>query len=65
MDGNIYVIDAANAPALGDLREAGPADLIYVRRSATTRKDWARYWDALRQAWARGAFVSLMNNEEA
>lgn len=61
---NIHLIDAANAPALGDIRGAGPDDLIYVGRSATERKDWARYWEAVGVALARGAFVHVMNREE-
>lgn len=63
MIGAFHVIDSANAPATGDLRIAGPGDLIYVRRDATTRADWPRYWDALGVAWTRGAHVTLMNEE--
>ncbi|MCY0926256.1 hypothetical protein OTB20_08555 [Streptomyces sp. H27-H1] len=52
------------APALGDVRSAGPGDLIYIRRAATSRKDWPRYWEAAGVALARGAFVHVMNREE-
>jgi hypothetical protein len=63
--GAVHVIESVNAPATGDIRAAGPDDLIYVRRDATTRKDWPRYWDALGVAWTRGAHVTLLNREES
>ncbi|MGW1828863.1 hypothetical protein ACWCO0_09525 [Streptomyces tubercidicus] len=60
----IHTITDAMAPAIGTIRDAGPDDLIYVLRSATSRKDWPRYWDALGVAFARGAFVHVMNGGE-
>jgi hypothetical protein len=60
----MHVIDAANAPALGDLRFAGPDDLIYIHHAATARKDFPRYWEAIGCALVRGAFVHVINSEE-
>jgi hypothetical protein len=65
VSGALYVIDDADAPALGDVRSAGPDDCIYIRASASTRKDWPRYWEAAGVALARGAFVHVMNREES
>lgn len=59
-----YVVSSTSAPALGDLRLAGPDDTVFVRPDATSRKDWGRYWDALGVAFARGADVVLMRGEE-
>lgn len=61
----VYLVDDANAPATGDLRIAGPGDQIYVRRAATSRRDWPRIWDALGVAWCRGADVYLMREENS
>ena len=58
------VITATTAPALGDLRLATPTDVIHVSPDATSRADWARYWDALGVAWVRGADVVLMRGEK-
>jgi hypothetical protein len=60
----MHLIDDAMAPALGDIRDAGPDDCIYIRPAATTRKDWPRYWEAIGVALSRGAFVHVMNREE-
>jgi hypothetical protein len=60
----LHVIESAGAPALGDVRDCGPGDLIYIRPDATRRKDWPRYWEAAGVALARGAFVHVMNREE-
>lgn len=65
MSGAVLVIDDANAPALGDLRFAGADDLIYVRPSATTRKDFPKYWEAVGVALVRGALVQILNREES
>jgi hypothetical protein len=65
VSGVLHVIESANAPALGDVRDCGPGDLIYIRPDATTRKDWPRYWEAAGVALARGAFVHVMNREES
>ncbi|WP_329168349.1 hypothetical protein OG709_30045 [Streptomyces sp. NBC_01267] len=61
--GAIHVIDDANAPALGDIRGAGPDDCIYIRPAATSRKDFSKYWEAAGVALARGAFVSVLTRE--
>ncbi|MFG2292020.1 hypothetical protein [Streptomyces sp. NPDC048603] len=60
----MFVIDDADAPALGDIRDAGPADCIYIRAAATSRRDWPRYWEAAGVALKRGAFVHVMNRGE-
>lgn len=65
MSGTIHLIDDANAPALGDIRDAGPDDCIYIRVAATGRKDWPKYWEAAGVALARGAFVHVMNREDS
>ncbi|WP_327379410.1 hypothetical protein [Streptomyces sp. NBC_01212] len=59
----IHTIDAAMAPALGDIRQAGDEDMIRVRRSATERKDFAKYWEAVGVALSRGAVVEVINRE--
>ncbi|MFB7114074.1 hypothetical protein [Streptomyces sp. NPDC056291] len=61
----LHVIDDAMAPALGDVRAAGPGDLIYIRPAATSRKDFQRYWLAAGVAMARGAQVVVMRREES
>ncbi|MFF6928324.1 hypothetical protein [Streptomyces californicus] len=58
-----HTIDAANAPALGDIRAAGGEAVIRVRRSATERKDFAKYWLAIGTAFERGAIVDVINRE--
>lgn len=63
MAGAMHVIESAGAPALGDLREAGPDDVVYIFRDATTRADWSRYWDAIGVAFARGAQLSIIRRE--
>lgn len=60
----LHVIDDANAPALGDVRDAGPGDLVYIRPAATFRRDFPKYWEAAGVALARGAQVVVMNREE-
>lgn len=65
MSGAFHVIDVANAPALGDVRDAGPGDLIYVLPDATSRKDFPKYWEAAGVALARGAQVVVMRREES
>lgn len=64
MSGAVHVIDDANAPALGDVRDAGEGDLIYIRRVATTRRDFSKYWEAVGVALSRGAFVSVLQRGE-
>jgi hypothetical protein len=65
VSGAFHVIDAAMAPALGDIRAAGVGDLIYIRPDATSRKDFPKYWEAVGTALVRGALVSVMNREES
>jgi hypothetical protein len=60
----LHVIDDANAPALGDVRDAGTGDLIYIRPAATSRRDFPKYWEAAGVALARGAQVVVMSREE-
>ncbi|MFJ6636607.1 hypothetical protein ACIQMR_35365 [Streptomyces sp. NPDC091376] len=60
----VHLIDDANAPALGDVRDAGPGDLIYIRPAATSRRDFPKYWEAVGVALKRGALVHVMNREE-
>lgn len=52
------------APALGDVRSAGPGDLVYILPDATTRKDFPKYWEAVGVALSRGAQVVVMRREE-
>ncbi|MEU1074330.1 MULTISPECIES: hypothetical protein [unclassified Streptomyces] len=59
----VHVIESVAAPALGDVRDAGPDDLIYIRSDAVDRRDWSKYWEAAGVALARGAFVHVMNRE--
>ncbi|MER5501338.1 hypothetical protein ABT096_29615 [Streptomyces sp. NPDC002561] len=56
-----HVIAATSAPALGDIRQAGPGDRVVVRRSAAERKDFAKYWEAVGAALSRGAWVGVIN----
>ncbi|GAA3018668.1 hypothetical protein [Streptomyces fulvorobeus] len=60
----IHTIDDVNAPALGDIRAAGGEAVIRVRKSATERKDFAKYWEAVGVAFSRGAVVQVVNREE-
>ncbi|MER7922144.1 hypothetical protein ABTY96_03235 [Streptomyces sp. NPDC096057] len=60
----LHVIESANAPALGDVRSAGPGDLIYIRPDATTRRDFPKFWEAAGVAFARGAQVVVLRREE-
>ncbi|MFF9525398.1 hypothetical protein ACF1DV_25965 [Streptomyces achromogenes] len=53
------------APALGDIRAAGPGDLIYIRPDATSRKDFPKLWEAAGIALTRGAQVIVMRREES
>lgn len=60
-----FIIAPTVAPALGDLRHAGPTDDVYVRPEASTRKDWPKLWEAVGVALARGAAVYVINREES
>lgn len=61
----IHIIDVAHAPALGDIRTAGDEAVIRIRRSATERKDFAKYWEAIGVAFKRGAVVQVINRGES
>jgi hypothetical protein len=50
-------ITYASAPALGDVRNLGAGDVIWLHRNVEARKDWARYADAIGVAVTRGAEV--------
>ncbi|CAM5405150.1 hypothetical protein ACTFBT_01085 [Streptomyces microflavus] len=60
----IHTVDAANAPALGDIRAAGDEAVIRVRRNATEREDFVKYWEAVGVAFMRGAVVEVINRGE-
>lgn len=60
----IHLIDDAMSPALGDIRAAGDGDLIYIRPTATSRKDFPKLWEAAGVAMARGAQVVVMRRED-
>lgn len=51
------VISAEAAPALGDVRQAGAGQTVWLRAGVTARKDWPRYADALMAALTRGAEI--------
>ncbi|MEU3729962.1 hypothetical protein AB0E81_11215 [Streptomyces sp. NPDC033538] len=65
MTGAFHTIDVAMAPALGDVRSAGPGDLVYILPDATSRKDFSKYWEAAGVALSRGAQVVVMRREES
>ncbi|WP_327065914.1 hypothetical protein OH807_33530 [Kitasatospora sp. NBC_01560] len=48
------------APALGDLRAAGPGDVILFLHDARQRPDFARYWQAAATAVFRGAGLTVV-----
>lgn len=50
-----HPILSASAPALGDIRQMGEGDVIAIHRSALSRRDWPRYWEAIGVAFSRGA----------
>ncbi|MYR43103.1 hypothetical protein [Streptomyces sp. SID5910] len=64
MTGAFHTIDAAMSPALGDVRSAGPGDLVYILPDATTRKDFPKYWEAAGVALSRGAQVVVVRRGE-
>ena len=51
------LIDKDIAPALGDIRLLGKGDSIFLRHGWTSRRDGARYADAVMAAVMRGADV--------
>ncbi|MEV7855145.1 hypothetical protein [Streptomyces sp. NPDC088183] len=59
-----HIITVTSAPALGDIRAAGPGDWVVVRCCATRREDFAKCWEAAGTALSRGARVGVLNLEE-
>ncbi|WP_031067098.1 hypothetical protein [Streptomyces sp. NRRL WC-3742] len=55
-----FRIGAGIAPALGDLRLAGPGDTLLFLHDARDRTDFARYWEAAAVAVFRGAAVTVV-----
>ncbi|MFJ1756029.1 MULTISPECIES: hypothetical protein [unclassified Kitasatospora] len=55
-----FRIGAGIAPALGDLRTAGPGDLVLFLHDARERADFARYWEAAATAVFRGAGLTVV-----
>jgi hypothetical protein len=53
-------IGFGSALALGDVRQLGEGDIVFLHCSAIERPDYARYWDALGAAWARGAEIRMI-----
>ena len=60
-----YVVSENRAPTGGVLRFLGPNDRVDVYRSALRRVDWATLAQAIMVAYARGADVHLLQEEEA
>ncbi|MEO3974404.1 hypothetical protein AAFN69_11125 [Streptomyces sp. CAU 1734] len=60
-----HIIGPAEAPALGDLRTAGPDDCVYIKPEAADRPDFPKLWEAAGVALKRGAFVFVMSRESA
>ncbi|MCX4751423.1 hypothetical protein OG455_38995 [Kitasatospora sp. NBC_01287] len=56
----IHRIGLGIAPALGDLRAAGPGDTILFLHDARQRPDWPRYWQAAATAVFRGAALTVV-----
>ncbi|MGW2398484.1 hypothetical protein ACWCYY_18220 [Kitasatospora sp. NPDC001664] len=54
----IYRISKDAAPALGDVQDAGPGDMVMILRDARERHDMARYWAAAGVAFQRGATIT-------
>ncbi|MFJ5924842.1 hypothetical protein ACIQF6_19790 [Kitasatospora sp. NPDC092948] len=54
-----YRIGLGIAPALGDLRRAGPGDRLLFLHDARQRPDFSRYWDAAGLAVFRGAALMV------
>ena len=60
-----YVVTENRAPTGGVLRFLGPNDRVDVYRSALRRVDWADLSQAVMTAYARGADVRLLRQEDA
>jgi len=52
-----WIITPGNAPAPGDVRQAGVGDRLLIEAPMRERADWSRYVDAVRHAVGRGADV--------
>ncbi|RCG16967.1 hypothetical protein DQ392_17975 [Streptomyces reniochalinae] len=50
-------VKAGNAPAMGDVRQMGEGDTVWLEPAIRESKDWCRYVDAVRHAVNRGADV--------
>lgn len=59
-----YIINVDHAPPAGTLRHLGPTDTVTVRRSATRRDDWGPLSSAVMTAYARGAHVVFVEDED-
>lgn len=59
----MLVITEAMAPALGDIRAAGPGDWIYLHRDAVKRSDFPKVWESIGVALVRGARLSVLHGE--
>lgn len=59
----LRLVDDTTAPALGDIRDAGPGDRICIRSAATRRPDFPKIWEAAGVALTRGADVYVMREE--
>lgn len=59
----IRVVNADQAPALGDIRQMGTGDVLVFRPSARRRRDFDRVWLAAGVATMRGAYVHWVNEE--
>lgn len=60
-----FVVSENRAPTGGVLRFLGPDDRVDVYRSALRRVDWATLAQAIMVAYARGADVRLVQQEDA
>lgn len=59
------ILSADSAPAIGDVRAASEGETIWLRPGVNSRKDWARYADALFVAVTRGADVRWVHEPQA
>ncbi|MFJ7275345.1 hypothetical protein [Kitasatospora sp. NPDC098663] len=55
-----FRIGLGTAPALGDVRLAGPGDTLLFLHDARQRPDFARYWQAAAVAVFRGAGLTVV-----
>lgn len=60
-----FVVTENRAPTGGVLRSLGANDRVDVYRSALRRVDWADLSQAVMVAFARGADVRLLQQEDA